>query len=364
MSLSLPTNSLTGWTITGNVNSNGTSINVISSGVASPAANTIGTFLGVSGATFISVTNGAAVKYGTTITVPSNATLTFTWAITGGDVGSSFYNDKAYLTISGHSVPSSNGTFLIASTTTVPTSGTYTRSIAAGTFTIGFASFNSVDTAVDLILTFSNVLFTFGPAPAPSPAPSGADIINLQGPGVLYGDSYTNVSLPLVVSMTGGDCFNVFPFQDSQPVPLGYRYYRWQITDLKNFSSANSVQVSEFVFQVGGSDQSMAGVLVTNPSGDNPSGEGSQNLVDNSFSTKWLDFNIKSFNVSNVIFDFGTSRTFNGYRWATANDSDDRDPRSWTVSGSNDTSTWTLLHTVVGFTSTATRLEWQTAQTY
>lgn len=144
-----------------------------------------------------------------------------------------------------------------------------------------------------------------------------------------------------------------------------YRYIRWLITDLKNFSTANSVQVSEFVLRNNGVDISMSGSTVTNPGGSNPGTEGPSNLKDGSVSTKFLDFYIKGFSfTSTVIFDMGTSTTFNGYRWATANDAEERDPKSWTISGSNDGTNYTTLHTVTGFSATSTRQAYQTAQSF
>lgn len=144
-----------------------------------------------------------------------------------------------------------------------------------------------------------------------------------------------------------------------------YRYIKWIITDLKNFSTANSVQVSEFVLQNNGVDISMSGSTVTNPGGNNPVSEGPSNLKDGNTSTKLLDFNIKSSPfTSTIIFDMGSTTTFNGYRWATANDAEERDPKSWTISGSNDGTNYNTLHTVTGFTATVTRQAYQTAQSF
>jgi len=109
----------------------------------------------------------------------------------------------------------------------------------------------------------------------------------------------------------------------------------------------------------------MAGVTVTNPSGNNPVGEGPANLVDNNLTTKALDLNfVSNGNVTNFIFQFSSAKAFNGYRWATANDEEGRDPKSWTIAGSNNGTTWTTLHTVSGFVATANRNTYQTAQTY
>ena len=146
---------------------------------------------------------------------------------------------------------------------------------------------------------------------------------------------------------------------------LSYRYVRWVITDLKNFSTANSLQVSEFVLRNNGVDISMSGSTVTNPGGSNPGSEVPSNLKDGSTSTKFLDFNIKNSPfTSTVIFDMGSATIFNGYRKATANDAEERDPKSWTVSRSNDGTNYTTLHTVTGFSATSTRQAYQTAQSF
>ena len=109
----------------------------------------------------------------------------------------------------------------------------------------------------------------------------------------------------------------------------------------------------------------MAGVTVTNPNGNNPVGEEPSKLVDNNLTTKGLDLNfVSNGNVTNFIFQFTSAKAFNGYRWATANDEEGRDPKSWTIAGSNNGTTWTTLHTVSGFSATATRNTYQTAQTY
>lgn len=147
---------------------------------------------------------------------------------------------------------------------------------------------------------------------------------------------------------------------------ISYTYYRWQITNSKTYPpNANCIQASEFIFQLNGIDQSMSGVTVTNPNGTNPVGETPPNLVDGSLTTKALDGSfISNGNVVNFIFQFSGTKSFNGYKWATANDFEDRDPKSWTISGSNDGTNWTTLHTVTNFSAGSTRNAWQTAQYY
>jgi hypothetical protein len=155
------------------------------------------------------------------------------------------------------------------------------------------------------------------------------------------------------------------PTTTPTPTRPAYLYYRWQITQTKSTPpDNNAVQAAEFVFQIGGVDQSMAGVTVTNPGGSNPSGETPSNLVDNNLTTKALDLNFVTNGLTNFIFQFSSAKSFNGYRWATANDFDTRDPKSWTVAGSNNGTTWTTLSTVSNFTATTARDTWQTPQTY
>lgn len=140
--------------------------------------------------------------------------------------------------------------------------------------------------------------------------------------------------------------------------PTGYRYYRWNITAIRtNPSESGAVQVAEFYFQLNGSDQTWTGVTVT-ARGDNASAsEVPNNLIDGSTLTKWLDFRNTGSPITWVMFDFGAgnSKTFNGYKWSTANDEVSRDPVSWNIQGSNNGTTWTTLDTRTNVTVTNSR---------
>lgn len=138
----------------------------------------------------------------------------------------------------------------------------------------------------------------------------------------------------------------------------GYRYLKWVITDTKNFSGANSVQVAEFNIINSGTNISMTSFSATNPGGSSPGGEEPPKVIDGNTGTKWLDFNIKSGATSytaTLIIDMGTKKVFDSYRWCTANDATERDPKSWQLFGSNNNSTYTLLDTVSGYTATNNR---------
>ncbi len=125
----------------------------------------------------------------------------------------------------------------------------------------------------------------------------------------------------------------------------GYRYYRFTP------SGSTTTQVARVYFYTGSNKQTVFSdttptVTVTNPGGSNPVGEEPANAnLSNapSGSSKWLDFNNGS-----LIFQFPSRQFFNGYEWYTANDTEsntNRQPTSWTISGSYDNSTYVTLHT-------------------
>ncbi|GGU80955.1 alpha-1 2-mannosidase [Lentzea flava] len=75
-------------------------------------------------------------------------------------------------------------------------------------------------------------------------------------------------------------------------------------------------------------------------------GEGKAELVDGSLSTKWLVFAPTGW----VTFDFSKhgAQTIKKYSLSSANDAAERDPRDWTLQGSNDGTNWTVLDTRTG----------------
>ncbi len=134
-----------------------------------------------------------------------------------------------------------------------------------------------------------------------------------------------------------------------------HRYFRFQQTKLRS-STANSIQVSEFEFKLADTPLSLTGVVATNPGGANPGGgnEGPEKAIDLDVNTKWLDFNKQA-----IVFDFGAPVTIDEYNFATANDSDGRDPVSWVFSGSDDNVNWTPLDVRTDQVITTTRLTYQ-----
>lgn len=142
-----------------------------------------------------------------------------------------------------------------------------------------------------------------------------------------------------------------------------YRYWRWQITDVRGGGLDTHVQVSELNFQIGGVDQSWSGATVSNPSSNNPVGEEPWRIYDGTTATKWLDLNFTTSGITTLIFDFGSNqkRSFSGYRWATGNDAQERDPKNWTISASNDNSNWTTLSNITNYSSTTSRNTFNTS---
>ncbi len=71
-----------------------------------------------------------------------------------------------------------------------------------------------------------------------------------------------------------------------------------------------------------------------------PAAESINNLSDNNDFNKWLIFQRSG----SAIFDFGSPQLFNAYRMVTGNDTPDRDPRAWSIQGSNSSiSGWVTL---------------------
>lgn len=143
-----------------------------------------------------------------------------------------------------------------------------------------------------------------------------------------------------------------------------YRYFRFTQKALRG-PTPNSIQLSEFVFLHAGAPVSLTGMTVTNPGGDSPpqnnptpGTEEPVNLKDLNLNTKWLDFN-----KAPVVFDFGTATTIDGYNFATANDAQERDPVSWTLEGSDDNATWTLIDAINNYPTTTARKAYAVADT-
>lgn len=79
-------------------------------------------------------------------------------------------------------------------------------------------------------------------------------------------------------------------------------------------------------------------------SSDNPAyGEGIGKLTDGSADSKWYSGDGKP--PFWLQWEYGTAKVVNGYSMTSANDVPNRDPKNWTLKGSNDGTQWTVLDT-------------------
>jgi hypothetical protein len=124
-----------------------------------------------------------------------------------------------------------------------------------------------------------------------------------------------------------------------------FRYFRFVPVAVR---AGTTVQISEFQLMKSGTR--LTGATATNPGGNNPGSEGPEQANDDLTTTKWLDFNMKP-----LVFDFGAPTVADGYRFATANDADTRDPVSWRVEGSHDGTSWRVLDEKSGFATPTPR---------
>ena len=94
---------------------------------------------------------------------------------------------------------------------------------------------------------------------------------------------------------------------------------------------------------VGGSE--MDKVTKVTASGENTGGgENASNAADGDKFTKWLVFEPTGW----LVYETSAPVVIRKYALTSANDADGRDPQNWTVSGSNDGTTWTTLDTRTG----------------
>jgi hypothetical protein len=128
----------------------------------------------------------------------------------------------------------------------------------------------------------------------------------------------------------------------SSSTEIAYRYYRFEIIAIRipnnDYEGTSITQMSELVFLNGSTP--LTGMTITQESGTVQFGEEVDKLGDGDVNTKFLSLHDPSLK---VIYDFGVETVATGYRWATANDGDWRDPITWVVSGSNNGSTWTTI---------------------
>lgn len=142
------------------------------------------------------------------------------------------------------------------------------------------------------------------------------------------------------------------------PTPGSYQYYRLSITGAQ--SGTDGVQLADWSLGEVGGPVAMASAaevkFVTSPSGTTGTGsETVDKIADANSATKW-HMGVNSF--PGGVFAAGRTARYQlamparilSYSLTSANDSPGRDPRDFTVRGSNDGTNWTTLDTVTGNT--------------
>ena len=121
-----------------------------------------------------------------------------------------------------------------------------------------------------------------------------------------------------------------------------YNCFKFEITEIFD-ANANMVQLANFNFKYENNDIDMSKCKLYNLNGRSPWNEQVNNLIDGDCDTKFLDFNFNKYNKSDVIFKFENNVSIDAYELCTANDCQERDPKSWNLYGSSDNNKWVLL---------------------
>jgi hypothetical protein len=128
--------------------------------------------------------------------------------------------------------------------------------------------------------------------------------------------------------------------------------YYWQIDEINGWgSTAGSIwQFSTSAPGLSDTTDDMSGTV--SAFGDNSaSGEGAAQAFDNNTATKWLDFKMKDIGYSWIQYQYASGKTsvVTEYTITSANDSPERDPKSWNILGSNNGgASWDTLDTRTG----------------
>ena len=149
-------------------------------------------------------------------------------------------------------------------------------------------------------------------------------------------------------------------FFSSVGIPIqSYQYLRWIMTKTKGTdTSFAAIQVADLVLLYQGATVSWGpSASVTNPDGTTFPSETPINILDYNSGTKWCNtiFGTTSFGTASIFIDNVNPLIFDSYYYVTGNDDPVRDPVTWTLSGSNDNSTWTILNTQSNVTITDDR---------
>ena len=130
-------------------------------------------------------------------------------------------------------------------------------------------------------------------------------------------------------------------------IPSGpiVRYLRYRVTETVAGSGAQLVEMTFWGQDIQPIDVTVGAVLTVNH--ENPDGadgnEGSLKLVDGDLNSKYLIFDYPSKKPLNIQQELPQKEIVTRYTLTSGNDAPDRDPKNWTLYGSNDGVEWDVL---------------------
>lgn len=134
----------------------------------------------------------------------------------------------------------------------------------------------------------------------------------------------------------------------------GYRYIKIVFNKIRTYGN-DMVQFGEWYFYTVNNNYIVNPTLMRNYTTSNSHGgtESPTQGIDNNINTKCA---LRPPQFTEILIDYTTEILPKYYKWATANDSDGRDPASWQIYGSNNLVSWNTLSVVSNYTSTTSRL--------
>lgn len=110
---------------------------------------------------------------------------------------------------------------------------------------------------------------------------------------------------------------------------------------VKSIDFSGNVSAESAVFEV---TTAVDPQLTVTANGDNQPNEGIEKLYDDDTLSKWLVFESTGW----VIYHYAVAQKWDSYAVTSGNDAPGRDPSNWTIEGSTDGTTWTVIDTQAG----------------